>query len=85
MKSYATSAEYEPRSFDADWPKVSTILDCLSYTTFWRRWRDKFPKLNINSKALDVCDACYIFCNYYKVLKKESYEKSDGFIDDDDD
>ena len=30
------------------------------------------------------CDACYIFCHYYKSLKKESYKKSDNFIDDDD-
>ena len=39
----------------------------------------------IKSKALDVCDACYIFCNYYKILKKDSYKKSDDLIDDDGD
>ena len=36
----------------------------------------------IKSKALDFCDACYIFRNYYKSLKKEPYEKSDDLIDD---
>ena len=36
----------------------------------------------IESKALDVCDACCIFSNYYKSLKKESYEKPDDLIDD---
>ena len=39
----------------------------------------------IKSKALDICDACYLFCNYYHSLKKESYEKSDDLTDDDDD
>ena len=39
----------------------------------------------IYSKALDLCDAFYIFCNYYRSLKKEWYEKSDYFIDDYDD
>ena len=34
----------------------------------------------IKSKNLDVCDACYIFHNYYKNLKKESYEKPDYLI-----
>ena len=34
---------------------------------------------------MDVCDACYIYRNYYKCLKKESYEKSDDSIDNDDD
>ena len=34
---------------------------------------------------MDVCDACYIFCNYYKSLKKKRYGKSNNFIDDDDD
>ena len=38
----------------------------------------------IKSKALYVCDACYIFHNYYKSDKKESYWKSDDLIDDDD-
>ena len=33
---------------------------------------------------MDVFDSCYILLNYYTSLKKESYEKSDGFIDDDD-
>ena len=28
----------------------------------------------INFKALDVCDPCYIFLNYYKIPKKKSYE-----------
>ena len=37
----------------------------------------------IKSKALYVCDACYIFHNYYKSVKKESYEKSDDWINDD--
>ena len=32
---------------------------------------------------MGVCGACYIFHKYYKIIKKESYEKSDGFIDDD--
>ena len=36
----------------------------------------------IESKALNICDACYIFFNYYKNLKKESYIKSDDLIDD---
>ena len=85
VTSYTTSAEYEPIPFDVAWPEESTRLDCLRYTAFWRRWSNKIPKLIIKSKALDVCDACYIFCNYYKSLKKESYEKSDDFIDDDDD
>ena len=57
----------------------------MSYTDFWRRWRDKIPKLIIKSKDLDVFDACYIFRNYYKSLNKESYEKPYSFIDDDDD
>ena len=35
----------------------------------------------IKSKALDFCDACCIFRNYYKSLKKESHEKSYGLID----
>ena len=39
----------------------------------------------VKSKALGVFDACYIFCNYYKSLKKESYEKADDLIDDYDD
>ena len=64
MASYTTSAEYEPRPFDADWPEGSTRLDFLSYTDFWRHWSNKFPKLIIKSKALGVCDACYIFRNY---------------------
>ena len=34
--------------------------------------------------GLDVCDACYIFINYYKSLKKKAYEKSDVFVDYDD-
>ena len=38
----------------------------------------------MKSKALDVCDACFIFRHYYKILKKESYEKLDDFIDGDD-
>ena len=70
MTSYTTSAEYEPRPFDASWHEVSTRLDCLSYTAFLRRWIDKFPKLMIKSKDLDVCDGCYIFRNYYNILKK---------------
>ena len=36
----------------------------------------------IKSKALDVCNTCYIFFDYYKSLKKEPYEKSDDLIDD---
>ena len=39
----------------------------------------------IKSKDLDVCDACYIFCNNYKSLKNEPYEKTDYLIDDYDD
>ena len=39
----------------------------------------------IKKKKLDVCDDCCMFRHYYKSLKKESYEKSDNFIDDDDD
>ena len=58
MGNYTTSAEYEPRPFDVAWTEVSTILDCLRYTDFWRRWSNKFPKLFIKSKALDVRDAC---------------------------
>ena len=34
----------------------------------------------IESKALNACDACYIFSHYYKILKKESYEKSDALL-----
>ena len=34
---------------------------------------------------MDVFDACWIFSNYLKSLRKESYEKSDDFIDNDDD
>ena len=64
MTSYTTSAEYEPRPFNAAWTEGSTRFYCFSYTDFWRRWSDKFPKLMIKSKALDICDACYIFCNY---------------------
>ena len=59
-------------------------MNCLSYTNFWWIWSNKFPKLIIKSKALDVFDSCYILLNYYNSLKKELYEKSDGFIDDDD-
>ena len=81
ITSYTTSAEYEPRPFDASWPEGSTILYCLRYTSFWRRWRDKFPKLIIKSNILGVCDAYYIFRNYYKSLKKELYDKSDHLID----
>ena len=84
MTSYTTSAEYKPRPFDAACPEGSTILDCLSYTAFWRHRSDKFSELIIKSKALDVCDDCYIFCHYYNSLKKESYEKPDDFINDDD-
>ena len=29
MKSYTTSTEYEPKKFEVDGPKVSTILYCL--------------------------------------------------------
>ena len=83
MKNYTTSFEYELGPFDVAWTEVSTRLYCLRYTAFWRRWRDNFPRLIIKSKALDVCDACYIYRNYYKCLKKESYEKSDDFIDND--
>ena len=85
MTSYTTSAEYEPRPFDATWTEVSTILYCLRYTAFWWIWSDKFPRLIIKSKALDICYACCISCNYYKSLKKESYEKPYDFIDDYDD
>ena len=73
MKNYTTSYEYEPRPFDAAWIEGSPRLDFLSYTTFWRFWSNKCPKLIIKSKDLDVCDACYTFRNYYKSLKKESY------------
>ena len=31
---------------------------------------------------MDFCYAGYIFSNFNKSLKKESYEKSDDFIDD---
>ena len=82
MKIYTTSAEYEPRSFDATWTEGSEKLDCMSYTDFWRSWINTFPKLIIKSKALYVCDACYICRNYYNSLNKESYEKPDYFIDD---
>ena len=34
---------------------------------------------------MDVCDDFYIFCNDCKSIKKESYEKPDDFINDDDD
>ena len=74
MISYTTSDEYEPRTFDEVWPRVSIRFGCLIYTAFWWCWSDKCPKLTIKSKALDVCDACYIFPSYYKSLKKESYE-----------
>ena len=33
---------------------------------------------------MGVFDDFYIFLNYYKSFKKESYEKLDGYIDDDD-
>ena len=56
--------------------------DCLRYTEFLGRWSNKFPQLVIESKALDGCDYCYIFCNCYKSLKQESYEKPDDSIDD---
>ena len=39
----------------------------------------------IKSKALYVCDACYMFRHYYKSLKKESYEKPDYWTDYNDD
>ena len=39
----------------------------------------------IKSNSQDFCDTCYIFSNYYKSLKKESYEKSDSLIDEYDD
>ena len=39
----------------------------------------------IESKDLNACGACYIFRNYYKILKKHSYETPDDFIDDYDD
>ena len=39
----------------------------------------------IKSKVLGVCDDCYVFCHYYQIFKKESYEKSDDLIDDYDD
>ena len=42
---------------------------CLRCTSFWRLWSDKFPKIIISSKALDVFDACCIFSNYYKSLR----------------
>ena len=84
MTTYTKSSEYEPRPFYAACPKGSTILDCLIYNTFWRRWGDKSPKIFIKSKDLDVCDSCYIFCNYYKSIKKESYEQPYYFIDYDD-
>ena len=60
-------------------------MDSLGYTYFWWHWSNKFPKLVVKSKALGVCGACYIFCNYYKSLRKESYKRSNDFIDDDDD
>ena len=63
---YTTSDEYEPRPFDAAWTEVSTRVYCLSYNYFWQHWSNKFPKLIIKSKALDFCDACYIFCNHMK-------------------
>ena len=85
MTSYTTSTEYEPWPFYTAWSEGSTILDFLSYTAFWRCWSDKFPKLMIKSKALVVCDSCYIFSHYYKSLKKESYEKPDDLIYDYDD
>ena len=64
MTIYTTSSEYEPIPFDAAWPEVSTRLDCLRYTAFWLCQSDKFTKLMIESKTLNVCDACYIFFNY---------------------
>ena len=70
MTSYTASDEYETILFDAACPEGYTILDYLSCTEFWRLWSDKFPKLMIKSKALDVCDACHIFINYYKSIKK---------------
>ena len=85
MTSYTISAEYEPRPFDAALPEGSTRLDCLSRTDFWRRCSNKFPKLIIKSKTLDVYYACYIFLNYCKILDKYSYKKSDDFIDNGDD
>ena len=85
MKIYNTSAEYEPIPFGAACPEGSTRLDFLSYTYFWRRWSDKFPKIIFKSKSLDFYDTCYIFCNYYKSLNKQSYENSDVFINYDDD
>ena len=82
MTSYTTSYEYGPIQLDESWPEGSTRLDCLSYTIFCRRWIDKFPKLMIKSKVLDVCDACYIFCNYYKIIEKGKYEISDDLMND---
>ena len=64
MTIYTPLAEYEATPFDAAWTEGSTGSDCLRCTVFWRRWSDKFLKLMIKSKALDVCDNCYIFCNY---------------------
>ena len=66
MKIHTTSDEYEPRPFDAAWTEVSTRVYCLSYNYFWQHWSNKLPKLIIKSKALDFCDACYIFCNHMK-------------------
>ena len=39
----------------------------------------------IKSKALDICDTSYIFCNFYKSHKKEWYQNVDDLIHDDDD
>ena len=64
ITSYTTSSEYEQIPFDAVSPEGSTRLNFLSYTDFWRRWINKFPKLIIISNALDVCDDCYIFRKY---------------------
>ena len=58
MTSYTTSTEYEPRPFDSARSEVSTILDCLNYAAFGRRWSNIFPKIIIKSKALGICDAC---------------------------
>ena len=85
MKSYTTSAQYEPRQFDAAWPEVSTRLVFWDTLIFGRAGTINLPKRIIKSKALDDSDDCYIFSKYYKSIRKESHEKQEDFIDDDDD
>jgi len=46
--SYGKVDDYLPRPFDDTlWPEDSPILPVVSWSIFYRLWKDKLPKLRI--------------------------------------